>query len=57
MATGGLFAGSLVARFGLRKMLVAFGLLSAITNLLYSWLALAGHDLTIFCIAVFVAES
>ncbi len=54
MATGGLFAGSLVARFGLRKMLVAFGLLSAITNLLYSWLALAGHDLTIFCIAVFV---
>jgi MFS transporter, PAT family, beta-lactamase induction signal transducer AmpG len=54
IALGGLFAGSLVARFGLRKMLVAFGVLSAITNLLYSWLALAGHDFTVFCIAVFV---
>jgi MFS transporter, PAT family, beta-lactamase induction signal transducer AmpG len=54
MAVGGLIGGSLVARFGLRKMLVAFGVLSAITNLLYSWLALAGHDFTVFCTAVFV---
>ncbi|HEY5948686.1 MAG TPA: MFS transporter [Kofleriaceae bacterium] len=54
MAIGGLFAGSLVARFGLRRMLVAFGALSAVTNLLYSWLALAGHDINVFCAAVFV---
>jgi PAT family beta-lactamase induction signal transducer AmpG len=54
MAAGGLLAGTLVARFGLRKMLVAFGALAAITNLLYSWLALTGGDFTVFCIAVFV---
>jgi PAT family beta-lactamase induction signal transducer AmpG len=52
MAIGGLFAGSLVARFGLRRMLVAFGVLAAITNLLYSALALAGHDMALFCAAV-----
>jgi MFS transporter, PAT family, beta-lactamase induction signal transducer AmpG len=54
MAVGGLIGGSLVARFGLRRMLVAFGVLSAVTNLLYSWLALAGHDFTVFCTAVFI---
>jgi PAT family beta-lactamase induction signal transducer AmpG len=54
MAVGGACAGSLVARFGLRRTLVAFGVLAAVTNLLFSWLALAGHDLTIFCVAVFV---
>lgn len=54
MALGGLAAGSLVARFGLRKMLVGFGVLAAVTNLLYMWLAFVGHDLTVFCIAVFV---
>ncbi len=49
---GGLAAGGLVARFGLRKMLVAFGVLAAITNLLYMWLAFVGHDLTVFSIAI-----
>jgi PAT family beta-lactamase induction signal transducer AmpG len=49
---GGLAAGGLVARFGLRKMLVAFGVLAAITNLLYMWLAFVGHDLTVFTIAI-----
>jgi PAT family beta-lactamase induction signal transducer AmpG len=52
MAIGGLVAGSLVARFGLRRTLVAFGVLAAITNLLYSALALAGHDMALFCVAV-----
>lgn len=54
LAIGGVLAGALVARFTLRRLLVAFGVLSAITNLLYSWLALAGHDFTVFCTAVFV---
>jgi PAT family beta-lactamase induction signal transducer AmpG len=59
MALGGLAAGTLVARFGLRKMLVGFGVLAAITNLLYMWLAITvehhlGHDMTVFCVAVFV---
>jgi PAT family beta-lactamase induction signal transducer AmpG len=56
LAIGGLFAGSLVARFELRRVLVLFGILAAITNLLYTWLALAGHDLAIFCTAVFVDQ-
>jgi len=54
---GGLAAGGLVARFGLRRMLVAFGILAAITNLLYAWLALAGHDIVVFCIAVGVDQA
>ncbi len=54
MTLGGLAAGTLVARFGLRKMLVGFGVLAAITNLLYMWLAFVGHDMTVFCVAVFV---
>lgn len=59
MAIGGLAAGTLVARFGLRKMLVGFGVLAALTNLLYMWLAITvehhlGHDMAVFCLAVFV---
>lgn len=49
---GGLAAGGLVARFGLRRMLVTFGVLAAITNLLYMWLAVVGHDYTVFTIAI-----
>ncbi|HEX5060272.1 MAG TPA: MFS transporter [Kofleriaceae bacterium] len=56
LAIGGAFAGALVARFGLRRMLVTFGILSAITNLLYSWLAVSGHDISVFCAAVFVDQ-
>lgn len=53
-ALGGLAAGSLVARFGVRRMLVAFGLLQASTNLLYALLALTGKSFPIFCTAVLV---
>jgi len=49
---GGIAGGALVARFGLRPALVAFGLLSATTHLLYIWLALAGRSMAVFCIAV-----
>jgi PAT family beta-lactamase induction signal transducer AmpG len=51
---GGLFAGTLVARFGMRRILFVFGVLQAITNLLYVWLALAGHDRLLFGGAVLV---
>lgn len=53
-AIGGLAAGTLVARFGLRRMLIAFGLLQATTNLLYAWLAISGKSIPIFCTAVLV---
>jgi len=54
IAIGGLSAGVLVPRYGMRRMLIAFGAVQALTNLLYVWLASAGDDLTVFCIAVFV---
>jgi len=49
---GGLAAGTLVARFGLRRMLVAFGALQAATNLLYAVLALTGKSFVVFGAAV-----
>jgi len=52
LAVGGLFGGALVARFGMRRMLIAFGLLSATTHLLYVWLAVAGKSMVVFAIAV-----
>lgn len=51
---GGLAAGALAARFGLRRMLVAFGVLAAMTNLLYGSLAAIGHNTPLFCAAIFV---
>jgi PAT family beta-lactamase induction signal transducer AmpG len=52
LLAGGVFGGALVARFGMRRMLLAFGALSATTHLLYVWLAVAGKSLTVFAIAV-----
>jgi PAT family beta-lactamase induction signal transducer AmpG len=49
---GGMMAGPLVARFGLRKMLFLFGIFQACTNLLYALLAIVGHDYTVFGAAV-----
>lgn len=53
-AFGGLAAGTLVARFGMPRMLVAFGALQATTNLLYALLAVTGKSFPIFCAAVLV---
>ena len=49
---GGALSGALVARFGMRRMLIGFGLLSAVTHLLYVWLAVAGKSLVVLFIAV-----
>ena len=49
---GGVGAGAIVARLGMRRVLIVFGLLQAATNLLYAWLALAGASVPIFCAAV-----
>ncbi len=53
IALGGLAAGVLVPRYGMRRMLVVFGAVQALTNLLYVWLA-ETKSLEVFCIAVFV---
>lgn len=52
LAVGGLAAGTLVARFGLRRMLVGFAALAAGTHLLYIVLAFAGHSWAVFAAAV-----
>lgn len=49
---GGFAAGGLVARYGLRRMLIAFGVVQAVTNLMYVWLAYAGKSYAIFGTAV-----
>ena len=49
---GGLAAGSLVARFGVRRMLIAFGVLQAATNLLFALLAVTGKSYLVFGAAV-----
>jgi PAT family beta-lactamase induction signal transducer AmpG len=51
---GGVTAGVLVPRFGMRRMLITFGIIQAATNLLYVWLATAGDNIVVFSIAVFV---
>jgi PAT family beta-lactamase induction signal transducer AmpG len=49
---GGLAAGALVVRFGLRRSLFAFGALQALTNLCYLALAVTGPSLPLFATAV-----
>lgn len=52
IVVGGALSGALVARFGMRRMLLGFGALSAATHLLYVWLAVAGKSIAVFCVAV-----
>jgi MFS transporter, PAT family, beta-lactamase induction signal transducer AmpG len=49
---GTLIGGLLYVRLGLFYSLWCFGLLQAVTNLLYSWLAFAGHDILVMMTAV-----
>ena len=49
---GGLAGGVLVARYGLFKALFIAGVLQAVTNLLFSWQALVGHDIVVLTISL-----
>jgi PAT family beta-lactamase induction signal transducer AmpG len=49
---GGLAGGILVARYGLFKALFIAGILQAVTNLLFSWLAETGHDIVVLTLAI-----
>lgn len=51
---GGVMAGSLTAKFGIKRMLVLFGVLQAMTNVLYAALAVAGHSYPLLGVAVAV---
>jgi PAT family beta-lactamase induction signal transducer AmpG len=48
VAIGGL----MVARFGIFRTLIVGGVLQAVTNLLYAWLAGRGHDVTALTITI-----
>lgn len=54
IVVGGVFGGAIVARHGLTRVLFGFGVLQAVTLLLYAWLAAAGKSMPIFCLAVVV---
>ncbi len=45
-------AGVLILRLGIMRILFLSGVLVAVTNLLFSWLALIGHDLVWFTAAI-----
>jgi len=49
----GVFAGGvMVARLGVISALIAGGVLQAVTNLLFAWLAAAGHDIALLALAI-----
>jgi PAT family beta-lactamase induction signal transducer AmpG len=49
---GGIIGGVVVARYGLFKSLLIGGILQAITNVLFTWQAWAGHDIVVLTIAI-----
>ena len=53
-AVGGALGGALVARYGVRRMLVLFGILQATTHLAYLWIAYAGKDLVVYGTGIFI---
>ena len=53
-AIGGAIGGGLVARFGVRKMLVAFGIVQASTHLAYLWIAYAGKNMVVYGAGIFI---
>ncbi len=52
LVTGGILGGALASRYGLRRMLLVFGACSALTHLAYVLLALRGHDVVVFGLAI-----
>jgi PAT family beta-lactamase induction signal transducer AmpG len=49
---GVLFGGALMVKLGLYRSLIAFGILQAVSNLAFMWLALAGRSYPIMVLAV-----
>ena len=54
---GGVAGGGLVARHGVHRVLVPFGLLAASTHLLYALLAVVGRSIPVLCVTVVVDSS
>ena len=54
---GGLIGGTLVARFGVRKMLVTFGCLAAVVHIGYIVISVVGHNLGVYGVTVFIENT
>lgn len=53
---GALVGGGLVARFGLKRALIGFGVAQASANILYAWLAIVGKDHVLMTVSICVDE-
>ncbi|MEO8551476.1 MAG: MFS transporter, partial [Kofleriaceae bacterium] len=53
-AVGGGIGGTLVAKYGMRKMLVTFGCLSAFVHVGYLLISVVGHNLWVYGITLFI---
>jgi len=51
---GALVGGLFIARWSLFRCLLVFGILQAVSNLLYWWLAIIGHNYPVFVSVIFV---
>ncbi len=54
VAVGGAIGGISVSRYGVRRMLVVFGLGQALTHVAYLVIAIVGKNLPVFCVAIFI---
>lgn len=53
-AVGGGIGGTLVAKYGMRKCLVAFGILSMLVHVGYLVISIVGHNLPVYGITLFI---
>lgn len=53
-AAGGALGGVAVKRYGVRRMLVVFGIGQSLTHVAYLVVALVGKNLPVFCVALFI---
>lgn len=54
---GGLAGGTLVAKYGLRKMIVIFGCLGALVHVGYLVISIVGHNLGVYAVTLFVENT
>jgi MFS transporter, PAT family, beta-lactamase induction signal transducer AmpG len=57
IAIGGGIGGICVARYGLRRMLVVFGIAQALTHVAYLVIAIVGKNLPVFVVAIFIENA
>lgn len=54
VAIGGGLGSIAVSRYGVRRMLVVFGVAQALTHVAYLVIAFVGKNLAVFCVAIFI---